>query len=96
MDINHIVSWKEDSLLNLHPDKCKLIRICSKNSQIPAFDYTLGSTDNNIIRVSEEKDLGVTIGDKLSFDQHIKEKINTVQQIGSLEPSEETSIVPRY
>ncbi len=80
-DINHIVSWTEDSLLKLHPDKCKLMRICSKNSQIPAFDYTLGSTGNSITRVSEEKDLGVTIDDKLSFDQHINEKINTANRV---------------
>ncbi len=77
MDINHIVSWTEDSLLKLHPDKMEnerwFMRICFKNSQILAFDYTLESTGDNITRVSEEKDLGITIDDKLSFDQHINE-----------------------
>ncbi len=34
----------------------------------------------NIIRVSEEKDLGVTIDDKLSFDQHINEKMKTANK----------------
>ena len=43
-----LVGPKSHFLNKLHPDKCKLMRICSKNSQIPAFDYTLGSTGNNI------------------------------------------------
>ncbi len=57
------------------------MRICSKNSHILAFDYTLGSTGNNVTSVSEEKDMGVTINDKLSFDQHINKKINTANRV---------------
>ncbi len=80
-DITDVVTWTEESLLKLHPDKCKYMRICQKNSQCPDFTYSLGNTGKDIAKVSQEKDLGVIIDDTLSFDQHINEKINTANRV---------------
>ncbi|XP_077980329.1 uncharacterized protein LOC144435579 [Glandiceps talaboti] len=56
-------------LLKFHPQKCKVLQL-GRNS--PHTTYTMGSDQPVILEhISEEKDLGVTIDYKLSFDQHI-------------------------
>ncbi len=43
-DITDVVTWTEESLLKLHPDKYKYIRISQKNSQFMDFTYNLFAT----------------------------------------------------
>ena len=66
-DLNHLFNWTKESLLKIHPDKCVSMRI-GNNPDLRA-EYSM---DDNILSSStEEKDLGVFIDSKLSFDKHI-------------------------
>ena len=58
-------------LLKFHPDKCKYMMIGKANTH---FSYTLQG--QQLQKVQEEEDLGVTIDDQLSFESHMSEKVN--------------------
>jgi hypothetical protein len=53
-------------MLKFHPDKCKTMRIgCSK---VEKHEYTLKADLKPMEETIAEKDVGVTINNKLSFD----------------------------
>ena len=71
-DLENLTEWSNTWLLRFHPDKCKYLHVGKEtNSEI---NYTL--MGRPLGRVDKEKDIGVTVDDKLSFDQHINEKVN--------------------
>ncbi len=79
-DIDNMAKWAETWLLKYHPLKCKTMRI--GDDTIENYNYTL---NNHILeRTDIEKDLGVLIDRKLSFDDHIQAKINTANKIMGL------------
>ena len=63
-------------MLNFPPDKNKHMRIGSSN--VDKRDYTMQST---ITTTRKEKDVGVIIDDKLTFSDHLAEKINRANSI---------------
>lgn len=66
--INRLKLWCDENNLHLNLDKCVVLSI-GKGQNIFAHNYTYG---NHIFkRVSEHKDLGVIIGTKLNFGNHI-------------------------
>ena len=79
-DVNSMCEWSRQWLLKYHPDKCKIMRIGKKDK--PQFLYTLNGQE--LKYTSEEKDLGVTIDDKLKFNAHISNKVNTANSIMGL------------
>ena len=70
-DLNKLNKWSNDWLLKFHPQKCKYMTIGKNNDKV---SYTL--KDQDLQKVKEEKDIGVTIDDELDFESHISEKIN--------------------
>ena len=72
-DLDMMVDWTDNSLLQFHPDKCKSMRITSRNEPDMSHEYTMRG--QLLERSYEEKDLGVIIDSKLSFDQHISSKV---------------------
>ena len=79
-DLNSMYEWTANSLLKFHPDKCVFMRI--GNSNIDKFNYTLNG--HQLRESTEEKDIGVIIDSKLSFDKHISTKINKANRIMGL------------
>ena len=71
-------AWSEKWLLKFHPEKCKTMRI--RKSKVNEYKYSLKS-DMGPMQISSEKDLGVVIDNKLSFEKHIVEKVNKVNSI---------------
>ncbi len=69
-------NWTNESLLKFHPQKCKQMRISTKNNPLEAFTYTMGPEHTILQLTDSEKDIGVTIDSRLSFEKHINEKIN--------------------
>ena len=69
--------WSDKWLLKFHPQKCKYMRI--GNANVDIVEYKL--REDQVPKSKEEKDIGVVIDDKLSFDQHINEKVNKVNSI---------------
>ena len=71
-DIKQLEKWSENWLLKFHPEKCKHIHMQRKKKPNAQKYKLLG---NEIERVSEEKDIGVTIDEELTFEKHAQEKI---------------------
>jgi hypothetical protein len=72
--------FKKYSLKELfHPDKCKTMRI--GRSKVEKHEYTLKADLKPMEETIAEKDVGVTIDNKLSFDKHITEKVNKANSI---------------
>lgn len=78
-DIHALHEWSEKWLLCFHPDKCKVMRI--GRSKVEQKAYTLKEGITPMEYVEAEKDIGVTIDTKLSFEQHMHEKINKANSI---------------
>ena len=53
-------------------------------SKVNKAEYKLKPDGNNLAYSESEKDIGVTIDDKLNFDKHISEKINKANSIMGL------------
>ena len=68
-DLNELNKWSNDWLLKFHHQKCKYMTIGKNNDKVR---YTL--KDQDLQKVKEEKDIGVTINDELDFESHISEK----------------------
>jgi hypothetical protein len=66
-------------MLKFHPDKCKTMRI--GRSKAEKHEYTLKADIKPMEETIAEKDVGVPIDDKLSFDKHIIEKVNKANSI---------------
>ena len=79
MDIYALQEWSDKWLLCFHPEKCKAMRI--GKSRIEQMDYTLKDGLPPMEYVESEKDIGVVIDNKLTFNQHISEKINKANSI---------------
>ena len=79
MDIHALQEWSDKWLLCFHPEKCKAMRI--GKSRIEQMDYTLKDGLPPMEYVESEKDIGVVIDNKLTFNQHISEKINKANSI---------------
>ena len=81
-DLYNMQSWTDEWLLCFHPDKCKAMRI--GKSKINYCQYKLRQNDNPLQYVESEKDIGVVIDNKLTFDNHISEKVNKANSIMGL------------
>ena len=80
-DINKLYDWTKESLLRFHPQKCVPMRIGSGLPEVPNC-YAM---DDTILEISEEeKDRGVLIDSKLSFEQHIASKMNKANPLVGL------------
>ena len=79
MDIHALQEWSDKWLLCFHPEKCKAMGI--GKSRIEQMDYSLKDGLPPMEYVESEKDIGVVIDNKLTFNQHISEKINKANSI---------------
>ena len=92
-DINTIAHWSEKMLMSFNIDKCHSLHLGSNNNR---YQYTLPKQTNtktsrnstsysytfhNLAQVTEEKDLGVVVDDKLNFYSHIEEKVKKANQM---------------
>ena len=75
-DLDRIKEWATKWKMEFNIDKCKIMHLGKTN---PKHSYSMG--DGNLTVTSEEKDLGVTIDDRLEFDVHIKNIINRANRL---------------
>jgi hypothetical protein len=78
-DIHEMYNWSEKWMLKFHPDKCKTMRIGRSN--IDQYSYSLKPGHKPMDNSNAEKDVGVTIDNKLTFEKHITEKVNKANSI---------------
>lgn len=78
-DIYDMKKWSDTWMLKFHPDKCKVMRI--GRSKVDQYDYKMDSSYKPMSKSTEEKDIGVVIDNKLTFQKHINEKVNKANSI---------------
>lgn len=78
-DIHLMYEWSDKWMLKFHPDKCKTMRI--RKSNIDLKEYSLKPGIPSMEYSTAEKDVGVTIDNKLSFEKHISDKGKLISRI---------------
>ena len=83
-DIDNLVKRSEIWLLRFHPDCDKYVSMTVSNerSNPPVNRYYMGSTS---LQISDcEKDIGVYIDNKISFDTHIDNMISKANRVSAM------------
>ena len=86
-DLDSLFKWSKDWLLRFHPDKCKFLPIHCKNRSHVECEYKMKTYDGGSISlqtVENEKDIGVTVDNYLSFEDHMQIQVNKANKIVGL------------
>jgi len=74
--------WSDYWLLKLNVKKCDVISLCYRNAIIKyKYSATVDSAIIDLERCNNVRDLGVIVHSKLSFSDHMTEKLNKVYSI---------------
>lgn len=82
-DISKLVNWSDKWQLKFHPDKCQVMRIGKGHRE---FQYTM-STPGGVTTLQvtdKEKDLGIILDNKLTYQDHISTKVQKANQFVGL------------
>ena len=75
-DLENLIRWSESWQLGFNETKCKVIHLGNSNQNL---QYRM---NNTVLEITEsEKDLGVTIDNKLKFDKHIANAVNKASKM---------------
>ena len=80
-DINILDAWAQKWMLKFHPDKCKIVRIGQRHRE---HTYTMKTSDGQtteLKKTTAEKDLGVTIDNRLTVSEHISNTVKKANQV---------------
>ncbi len=80
-DLNKLQMWSKKWLLKFHPNKCKVATLGKRKV---TSSYHMTDDQGNLVEleeIDEEKDIGVTIDTKLSFESHIANITSKASQI---------------
>ena len=80
-DLNILQDWAKSMCMKFHPDKCLTMHLGTSN---PTADYTMitdTGDSHTLASVTEEKDLGVIVDNKLSFCAHTTAAIQKANRI---------------
>ena len=67
-NLNKLGQWENEWCMKFHPDKCNVLRVTNKTKKTEANYHLYGHT---LELVTSAKYLGLTITNKLQWDQHI-------------------------
>ena len=85
-DIDYLNSWAISNKMQFHPQKCKVLSICSRPSplgMLPGIEYHYSLGDSLLDYADNEKDLGVEININFNFNsQCLKVLSKAKQQFG--------------
>ena len=73
--LNYLVKWSEEWQFGFNESKCKVLHLGTNN---PKLEYQMKSV--TLMTDTAEKDLGVTIDNKLKFHHHIGHISNAVNK----------------
>ena len=83
-DLDSLQTWSDVWLLRFHPKKCKVLTIGKGTGYSYRYHMGSGNTLTYLEHVDNEKDIGVTIDEKLNFERHMNAKINKANSIMGL------------
>ena len=79
--MNSVKNWSDEWLLRLNIDKCKTVSYYLHNPFSTQYHITHDNKTYILDQLSSINDLGVTFDSKLSFKDHISQKINKAYSI---------------
>ncbi len=80
-DLNKLHQWSSTWLLRFHPEKCKSMRVSTKQED-PQFGYNLDS--HTLEWTKCEKDIGLFTDESLNFESHISAKVKKANSMFGL------------
>ena len=81
-DLDRMTTWSRKWSLGLNTSKCKVLHM-SRN-QVNRLNYNNDCGEPEVSASNSEKDLGVYIDEKLTFETHIGKVINTANKVTGL------------
>ncbi|XP_069128754.1 uncharacterized protein [Argopecten irradians] len=78
-------TWSDTWLLRMHPEKCKHMHIGRHQRIMEGATGTYKLLGNNLMKTDKEKDIGVTIDNELTFDNHISEKVKDIDRLEAVQ-----------
>ena len=81
-NLNQLVEWSNKWSLRLNPSKCKVLHL-SKSASKYKHSYSMEGTEHPVVLEESgyEKDLGILVDSKLSFETHINKSVQTANRI---------------
>ena len=83
-DLLQLQSWSDKWLLKFHPDKCKVLAINKNNDYLLDYYLLPNNEKHTLSRTVNEKDIGVTFDEKITFENHIHAKVMTANKMMGL------------
>jgi ribonuclease P/MRP protein subunit RPP40 len=80
-DLDNLQTWAQEMQMLFHPDKCKVMHLGHNNQH---KEYRMKKNDGSehvLDSTTAEKDLGVTVDDKLTFNTHVHNSINKANKM---------------
>ena len=74
-DIDALKTWSDTWLMPFNKGKCSVMSL-GKREETFTYTMTDGEHQTEITKSAKEKDVGVIVDDRLTFEYHIQEKIN--------------------
>ena len=76
INLDNLVSWTKDWQINFNKEKCKVVHLGKNNCK---FAYKIDGSPLQVETV--EKDLGVHVDDRLTFNTHITETVKKANKL---------------
>ena len=80
-NLDQLYDWTCYSMLKFHPGKCKVMRLTPPRTAGPSVNPFYSMDDLRLEIVDKEKDLGIIIDEKLTFEDHINSKVNKANSL---------------
>jgi len=79
--VDHLKDWSDNWLLKLNINKCNVVSYCIRDSLDTSYYISDNGIDHKLNKTESTKDLGVTFDYRLTFREHIHQKVNKAYSI---------------
>ena len=80
-DIDCMDDWSDDWQMQYHPNKCHVMKLGKHPTELGDLFNRYELSGQPLDTVEYEKDLGVIMDVKLSFEKHVSEKVSTANKV---------------
>ena len=80
--LDNVTNWSEEWALRMNAAKCKVLHL-SRGKTIQKYEYFMNTNKGRVSlqEVECEKDLGVYVDEKLTFEHHVSKSIKTANKV---------------
>ena len=83
-DLDRMTAWSRKWSLGLNTSKCKVLHVSRNQVNRLNYNITVGNQRCQLEESNSEKDLGVYVDERLTFETHIGKVINTANKVTGL------------